>query len=314
MSTTTLHPSDIPTTGTSASSSNYLSTSVQTSSHGEKKWKLSDFDIGKLLGRGKFGNVYMAREKKSKHIIALKVLYKNQLKKNSVEHQLRREIEIQAHLRHQNVLRLYGYFYDDTRVYLILEFAAQGELYKELRKARHFSEPRTAFYIKSLNEALQYCHSKHVIHRDIKPENLLLSFTGDIKIADFGWSVHAPNSRRTTLCGTLDYLPPEMIKGDPHDHNVDIWTLGVLAYELMVGNPPFEAETQSETYKKILSVQYSTPKDMSPEAKDLLSKVLVLDPKQRLPLSSVLKHPWIQKYAPLYTPEQLQPPPPETAQ
>ena len=95
-----------------------------------KTWELADFDIGKPLGRGKFGNVYLAREKKSHYIVALKVLFKSQLAKAGVEHQLRREIEIQSHLRHKNILRLYGYFYDQSRVYLILEFAARGELYK----------------------------------------------------------------------------------------------------------------------------------------------------------------------------------------
>ena len=105
---------------------------------------MEDFDIGKPLGRGKFGNVYLAREKQSKYIVALKVLYKSQLQQSHVEHQLRREIEIQSHLRHPNILRLYGYFYDQNRVYLILEYAARGELYKELKKARRFSEQRSA--------------------------------------------------------------------------------------------------------------------------------------------------------------------------
>ncbi|XP_042385768.1 calcium-dependent protein kinase 5-like [Zingiber officinale] len=110
----------------------------------EKRWTLNDFDIGESLGRGKFGHVYLAREKKSNHIVALKVLFKSQLKQSQVEHQLRREVEIQSHLRHPNILRLYGYFYDQTRVYLILEYAAKGELYKELQKSKCFSERRTA--------------------------------------------------------------------------------------------------------------------------------------------------------------------------
>ena len=92
-------------------------------------------------------------------------------------------------------------------------------------------------YIRSLAAALDYCHSKHVIHRDIKPENLLLDLKGELKIADFGWSVHAPQSRRTTLCGTLDYLPPEMIEGKSHDQMVDVWSLGVLMYEFLVRRP-----------------------------------------------------------------------------
>uniref|UniRef100_A0A453E676 Aurora kinase n=1 Tax=Aegilops tauschii subsp. strangulata TaxID=200361 RepID=A0A453E676_AEGTS len=175
----------------------------------EKRWVLSDFDVGKALGRGKFGHVYLAREKRSSHIVALKVLFKSQLKQSQVEHQLRREVEIQSHLRHPNILRLYGYFYDQTRVYLILEHAAKGELYKELQRCKHFSERRSATYIASLARALIYLHGKHVIHRDIKPENLLVGLQGELKIADFGWSVHTFNRRRT-MCGTLDYLPPEM--------------------------------------------------------------------------------------------------------
>jgi len=166
--------------------------------------------------------------------------------KAGVEHQLRREIEIQAHLRHRNILRMFGYFWDEKRVYLILEYAPKGELYKELTRRGRFSERRGAMYVASLAAALDYMHGKHVIHRDIKPENLLLGYKGEIKLADFGWSVHAPSSRRTTLCGTLDYLPPEMIENKEHDHSVDNWSLGVLAYEFLCGAPPFEAEGHSE--------------------------------------------------------------------
>ncbi|KAK3235266.1 Phosphatidylinositol:ceramide phosphoinositol transferase (IPC synthase) [Cymbomonas tetramitiformis] len=266
-----------------------------------KKWSLPDFDIGKPLGRGKFGNVYLAREKSSKYIVALKVLFKNQLQQSNVEHQLRREIEIQSHLRHPNILRLYGYFYDQNRVYLILEYAARGELYKELQKCKRFSERRAATYISSLAGALQYCHKKHVIHRDIKPENLLLGMKGELKIADFGWSVHAPHSRRQTLCGTLDYLPPEMVEGRDHDASVDVWSLGVLCYEFLFGNPPFEAEGHSETYKRILRVDLTFPKaiPVSDDAKDIITQLLKKDPRQRMPLDQVLKHSWIVKYADL---------------
>eukprot|EP00762_Andalucia_godoyi_P006575 ANDGO_05000.mRNA.1 Serine/threonine-protein kinase Aurora-1 len=260
-----------------------------------KTWKLTDFDIGKPLGKGKFGNVYLAREKRTKYIVALKVLFKKQLKKGEVEHQLRREIEIQAHLRHKHILRLYGYFYDQSRVYLILEYAAKGELYKELQKSGRFTEKRTAQYICMLSKALAYCHSKHVIHRDIKPENLLLDHKGDLKIADFGWSVHAPNSRRTTLCGTLDYLPPEMVEGKEHDKNVDIWSLGVLMYEFLVGQPPFMAAGNTETFKRIVAVDLKVPNYVSTEGRELLQKLLVKQPEKRLPLEQVLKHPFIVK-------------------
>jgi serine/threonine protein kinase len=140
---------------------------------------------------------------------------------------------------------------------------------------------------------LNYCHSKHVIHRDIKPENLLLGAYGEIKIADFGWSVHAPTSRRNTLCGTLDYLPPEMVEGREHDENVDVWCLGVLLYEFLTGAPPFEAEGHSATYRRISRVDLVFPRGVAEDAQDLIRKLLVKEPNKRMCLRNVPKHPWI---------------------
>jgi serine/threonine protein kinase len=149
----------------------------------------------------------------------------------------------------------------------------QGELYKAMQAVGKFPESRTANYIKQLTEALSYTHSKGVIHRDIKPENLLLGHKGELKIADFGWSVHAPTSRRTTLCGTLDYLPPEMIEGKAHDKNVDLWSLGVLCYEFLVGDPPFEAEGNKATYRRIAKVDLHFPDHVSEGARSFITQV-----------------------------------------
>ncbi|KAL9658660.1 hypothetical protein ABK040_006196 [Willaertia magna] len=264
-----------------------------TTTNEKKSWKLDDFEIGRPIGEGKFGKVYLARERRTKYIVALKVLDKEQLVTNGVEYQLRREIEIQSHLRHKNILRLYGYFYDKLKVYLILEYAAGGELYKLLKKVNRFNENDTAKYILSLAQALKYCHDRNVIHRDIKPENLLIDSKGDIKIADFGWSVHAPTQRRTTLCGTLDYLPPEMVEGKEHDRNVDIWCLGVLMYEFLVGEPPFLANTQDETFKRIKDVDLHFPPFISEDAKDLISKLLVKEAKYRITLEELFNHSFI---------------------
>lgn len=261
-----------------------------------RAWTLEDFDIGKPLGKGKYGSVYLAREKKSQYIVGLKVLYKAQLVKGQVEHQLRREIEIQSHLRHPNILRLFGYFHDATRVFLILEYASKGELYKQIRHGP-IDEVTAARYAASVAHALNYCHSKHVIHRDIKPENILLCDKGEVKLADFGWSVHAPSDRRLTLCGTLDYLAPEMVEQKAHDHNVDNWALGVLIYEFLLGRPPFETNTHVETHDRIVHVDYRIPKSVSPLASDLIGRLLVKNPRERLPLRDVLRHPWIQSHA-----------------
>eukprot|EP00559_Dactyliosolen_fragilissimus_P008310 CAMPEP_0184860958 /NCGR_PEP_ID=MMETSP0580-20130426/5742_1 /TAXON_ID=1118495 /ORGANISM="Dactyliosolen fragilissimus" /LENGTH=335 /DNA_ID=CAMNT_0027358247 /DNA_START=128 /DNA_END=1135 /DNA_ORIENTATION=- len=262
-----------------------------------KQWSLDDFEIGKPLGRGKFGSVYLAREKRTKYIVALKVLQKSQLLKAGVEHQLRREIEIQSHLRHRHILRMFGYFYDSKRIYLILEYSPGGELYKKLTARGRFSEKLTARYIADLSRALSFCHKKHVIHRDIKPENLLVGAHGEIKIADFGWSVHAPTSRRNTLCGTLDYLPPEMVEGREHDEMVDVWSLGVLMYEFLVGSPPFEAEGHSATYRRISRVDLKFPQGVPLDAQDLIAKLLRKDPRQRMPLDNICAHPFILRHS-----------------
>ena len=125
-----------------------------------------------------------------------------------------------------------------------------------------------------MTEALIYLHSKHVIHRDIKPENLL-DCGGVLKIADFGWSIHAPSNRRETICGTLDYLAPEMVEGRPHDFTIDIWSLGVLTYEFVTGKPPFEEESHHDTYMRIKRVDLHFQSHMSDELCDLLARLLV---------------------------------------
>ncbi|KAL7985625.1 hypothetical protein Chor_004195 [Crotalus horridus] len=225
-----------------------------------KIWGTGDFEFGKPLGKGRFGAVYLAREKKTHFILALKVIFKSVLEKAQMEHQLRREIEILSHLRHPNILRMYNYFHDKTRIFLMLEYAPGGELYKELQKNNRFDDNRTATYIEEIADALMYCHAQKVIHRDIKPENLLLGLRGELKLADFGWSVHTLSLRRTTLCGTTDYLAPEMIEGSPHDENVDVWCVGILCYECLAGYAPFEAPTRMETFRRIKEVCSSKPK------------------------------------------------------
>lgn len=261
----------------------------------EKRWTFSDFEIGRPLGNGKFGRVYLAREKRTKFIVALKVLEKKEIKMAGVDHQIRREIEIQSHLRHQNVLKLYGYFYDKTRVYIILEYASGGELFRELRDAGQFDEKTSAKYINQMCEAIKYCHSKRVIHRDIKPENILIGLNGELKLADFGWSVHSVQSaKRYTLCGTLDYLPPEMLEGKEHNESVDIWELGILLYEFLVGHPPFESEGQSDTCNKIQCVEVVYPDHISEGAKDLIDSILRKDPNERITIDEIQSHPWMK--------------------
>eukprot|EP00993_Chasmostoma_nieuportense_P001658 NODE_2519_length_1156_cov_26.595724_g2400_i0.p1 GENE.NODE_2519_length_1156_cov_26.595724_g2400_i0~~NODE_2519_length_1156_cov_26.595724_g2400_i0.p1 ORF type:complete len:347 (-),score=89.94 NODE_2519_length_1156_cov_26.595724_g2400_i0:93-1133(-) len=259
--------------------------------------KISDFDIGRRMGHGKYGSVYLARERQTKFICALKVLKKKELISDGIEHQLQREVEIQTNVRHKHILRLYGYFFDAARIYLVLEFCEKGELYGHLQRMKRFPEELAGKYIGQLAEALRYLHNKNVIHRDIKPENLLVDHRGHLKIADFGWSVHAPSQRRFTLCGTLDYLPPEMVEQQAYSPTADLWCLGVLCYEFLVGKPPFEAEGQEATYHNIRAVRYSFPPGFPPLAQDLVAKLLVKDPSKRLPVDDILEHTWIKKHS-----------------
>ncbi|KAE8914141.1 hypothetical protein PF005_g1082 [Phytophthora fragariae] len=265
------------------------------------KFKMDDFIVTKNLGQGKFGNVYMAKEKCTNTTVALKVLFKSPLTRDGGANNLKREAEIQVRLRHPNILYMHGYFYDDSCVYLVLEYAPCGELYKELAKEKYFADAVAARYVAQVIEALKHCHSCDVIHRDIKPENLLLGRNQTIKLADFGWSVHAPKpyNHRTTFCGTPHYLSPEMVMGESYDYRTDSWSLGVLTYELLVGSTPFCCENQAEMYKKIGLVDYHFPPSppVSEAAKSFIAGLLKRNPRDRMSLTNAAKHPWIQNYA-----------------
>ncbi|KAH8157708.1 hypothetical protein CIB48_g10539 [Xylaria polymorpha] len=243
-----------------------------------KHFHLGMFEIGRPLGKGKFGRVYLARERTSGFICALKVLHKSELSHGRVEKQVRREIEIQSNLRHPNILQLFGHFHDSKRVFLILEFAAKGELYKHLRRENRFPEWKASQYIAQMASALRYLHRKHVIHRDIKPENILVGIHGEIKISDFGWSMIKPGS-----------------SDNSYNEKVDLWSLGVLTYEFLVGEAPFE-DTPVMTQRRIARADMTIPSFVSPEARDLIKKLLVLDPEKRIPLDQVQTHPWIVKH------------------
>lgn len=266
-----------------------------------KAWSLDDFEIGRELGTGKFGRVYLAREKSTHMVVALKVLVKDQLKAAGVAHQLRKEVEIHSRIRHENILPLYATFQDATRVYLVMKYAGGGDLYKKMRSmpGRRFPERQAMLYIAQLVSALEACHHQHVVHRDIKPENLLLSKEGTIQLADFGWSSAnvTPANRRDTLCGTLDYLSPEMIRGEKYDESVDIWAVGIIMYELLVGKPPFEAPGQSETIELITEGQLYVPPSVSLAAKDLIQRILQKLPEKRPSLQEIKSHRWFASLA-----------------
>uniref|UniRef100_A0A7E4UY07 Aurora kinase n=1 Tax=Panagrellus redivivus TaxID=6233 RepID=A0A7E4UY07_PANRE len=255
---------------------------------------LNDFDIGRPLGSGTFGKVYLAREKEHRIYVALKIFFKSKVRNGETENHIIREIDIQCHLRHPNILRMYNYFFDKKKIYLVLEFALYGELFKILVKRRRFDEKRTAWYIFQVADALNYCHSKNIIHRDIKPENILVSADGSLKLADFGASIHSVKER-TSVAGTKQYVSPEMVRNIPHNYRVDNWAVGVLCYELLDGHPPFESGSNAETFALIKAVKFKYTNHFTAGSKDLISKLLVDDPEKRLSLDEVMDHYWIKE-------------------
>ncbi|CEP10264.1 hypothetical protein [Parasitella parasitica] len=254
-------------------------------------WTTKDFLVGHNLGTGKFGTVYIAREKRSGQVVALKMLKKQELEEAGVVPFLKREIEIQGHLNHPNITRLYGYFHNEENIYLVLEYAGDSDLYTCLASFKRFTEAETVNYIIEIADALAYMHKLGVFHRDIKLEN-----------TDFGWAVYDPKPRRNTFCGTLDYLPPEMIKNQTHNESVDSWALGILCYELLVGKPPFEkektctAEDLEKTYERIIQAKIEFPDDISVNARNFISKLLQKEPLFRMKLSDIESDPWIRSF------------------
>lgn len=164
---------------------------------------------------------------------------------------------------------------------MLLEFVAGGELFSYLRAAGRFSGPTSCFYAAEIVCALEYLHSKHIVYRDLKPENLLLDSQGHLKITDFGFSKKLTD-RTWTLCGTPEYLAPEIIQSKGHNKAVDWWALGVLIYEMLAGFPPFFDDNPFGIYEKILSGRIEWPKHMDPIAKDLIKKLLIADRTKRL--------------------------------
>ena len=221
-------------------------------------------------------------------------MYKRQLAKNSMARTLRREIEVQSHLQHENICRLLGYFWDEEKIYHILEYVHGSDLFTVLKKQPlgKIEERRAAGMIKQVVAGLGYMHSKDILHRDIKPENLLYS-NGVVKIADFGWSARSRSDRRKTVCGTIDYFAPELVQQSPYGKAVDIWAIGILAFELVTGRPPFEHQSFAETQQQIVACQIEFPPHVSELARDFICSILKQDAGQRPTLRKIEAHQWL---------------------
>ncbi|CAG9760646.1 unnamed protein product [Ceutorhynchus assimilis] len=259
------------------------------------KWSLDDFELGKRLGRGAFGRVFLARERRSGYLVAVKTLLKKDVVEEGSERDILHEIEIHSHLKHPNIIQMLCWFHDSHRIYIVSDYAGQGAVSQHLKDAGRFDDQRSAKYIYQVAAALEYCHDNHVIHRDIKPENLLLDVVGDVKVADFGASKHSPSLTANSFRGTVDYIPPEMVEVKEYTYLVDNWCLGILCYEFLHGYPPFEADTSAETFSRIRMRDLHFDEHINKKAKDFISKLIVLNQKKRMSLKDAMKHPWIME-------------------
>lgn len=253
------------------------------------------------LGKGSYGEVQLAIHKDSGIQIAVKKIDKASLSSNKIKETLIREIRIQKQLNHEYICRLYTSFEDKTTIYLALEYASKGNLFYLIRKEKFLSEDTAFYFFIQVCSGIYYMHKQGLIHRDIKPENILIKEGNIIKICDFGWCVQTDNmQQRNTFCGTLEYMAPEMIQNKAHNHTLDIWSLGILLYELVHGRAPFTGVHPREISDKIMRGQIRFKPGLSNEYKDLVNKILVYETTERLPLIKVFDHPWVKNFEKKY--------------
>ena len=244
---------------------------------------LEDFEVLKLIGKGSFAKVYLVRNKSNQKLYSMKKLEKPFLKKNKQEQHIIIERILLSKMNNPFLVKLYCCFQDQEHLYFIMEFIQGGELFFHLHRETRFDDEKTSFYIAELILALNFLHKNKIIYRDIKPENILLDIDGHIKLTDFGLSriCSGNNEKVFTICGTPFYIAPEIMLKKGYNDAVDWWSLGCLMYEMLYGKPLFNfynGNININEYKKPIKLLNC----FSEEAKDLISKLLDIDPKKRI--------------------------------
>ncbi|GAU95607.1 hypothetical protein RvY_07198-2 [Ramazzottius varieornatus] len=252
-----------------------------------RQFRLEQFNWLKTVGTGTFGRVVLCEDSAVKDdttpkYFAMKILrIRDVLRLKQVEH-INNEKSILERLNHPFIVNLFWTKHDTSNLYMLLEYAPGGELFSYLRSVRRFSSGTAMFYAAEIILALEYLHERSIVYRDLKPENLLLDAEGHIKVTDFGFAKEINERIAYTLCGTPDYLAPEIILGRGYNKGVDYWAFGILCYEMLVGHPPFFSDNPMGIYEKILDGLVRWPKTMDLVAKDLIKKLLAGDRTKRL--------------------------------
>ncbi|XP_017393131.1 serine/threonine-protein kinase PLK4 [Cebus imitator] len=260
--------------------------------------KIEDFKVGNLLGKGSFAGVYRAESIHTGLEVAIKMIDKKAMYKAGMVQRVQNEVKIHCQLKHPSILELYNYFEDSNYVYLVLEMCHNGEMNRYLKnRVKPFSENEARHFMHQIITGMLYLHSHGILHRDLTLSNLLLTRNMNIKIADFGLATQLkmPHEKHYTLCGTPNYISPEIATRSAHGLESDVWSLGCMFYTLLIGRPPFDTDTVKNTLNKVVLADYEMPTFLSIEAKDLIHQLLRRNPADRLSLSSVLDHPFMSR-------------------
>ncbi|XP_062991367.1 serine/threonine-protein kinase PLK4 isoform X2 [Elgaria multicarinata webbii] len=260
--------------------------------------KIEDFKVGNLLGKGSFAGVYRAVSLKTGLEVAIKMIDKKAMHKVGMVQRVQNEVKIHCQLKHPSVLELFNYFEDSNYVYLILEMCHNGEMSRYLKNRKNrFSEEEVQHFMHQIIKGMLYLHSHGILHRDLTLSNLLLTNNMNIKIADFGLATQLkmPHEKHYTMCGTPNYISPEIATRSAHGLESDVWSLGCMFFTLLAGKPPFDTDTVKNTLNKVVLADYEMPVFLSEEAQDLIHQLLRKNPADRLSLSAVLDHPFMSK-------------------
>ncbi|XP_058147698.1 cAMP-dependent protein kinase catalytic subunit PRKX-like [Dasypus novemcinctus] len=244
-------------------------------------YRLEDFEMLSVVGTGTFGRVHLVRKKSAQHVFALKVMSIPDVIRLKQEQHVHNEKSVLKEVSHPFLVQLFWTCHDDRFLYMLMEFVPGGELFTYLRNRGRFSSSAGLFYAAEIICAIEYLHSKEIVYRDLKPENILLDREGHIKLTDFGFAKKLVD-RTWTLCGTPEYLAPEVIQSKGHGRAVDWWALGVLIFEMLSGFPPFFDDNPFGIYQKILAAKIDFPRHLDFQVKDLIKKLLVVDRTRRL--------------------------------
>ena len=246
----------------------------------------NDFKPLKLLGRGSFGEVLLVRLKATNKIYAMKILEKKLLKIKKQQNHTKTERDLMVRINCPFIVNIKSAFQDETNLYLVSEFMQGGDMFFHLHDGGivTFSTEKTRFYIIELILALEFLHKNNMVYRDLKPENLLLDAKGHVKITDFGLSkiLEDEDDKAYTICGTPQYLAPEVLLRQGYDKMIDWWSLGCIMYEMLTGRLPFAIKRGVKMSMKIYEKKVLFPSNINSEAKDLIEKLLVINPKERL--------------------------------